>query len=246
MLVRTRVSQETVFISTGSATSGGIVFVNKKGAVTQVKVNEASIINYINNQLVQLANRQDIAFTLARRFGLPGADELFTRQFQQLFASGDYKGVIIIIVIMIIISSSSIVIKVMLTLSALPPALPCPGITLHHITLRHIMSHYDTLHYITLHYITLHSITLRYITLHYVASGAATVAAQCKSGALRSPQTIEMFKSVQVVKQTKRRSINKEHTIRTTKQTKETKHDKINHETKNARVYMCIYIYIYQ
>lgn len=36
---------------------------------------------------------QDIAFTMARRFGLPGADELFQRQFNQLFASGDYKGV---------------------------------------------------------------------------------------------------------------------------------------------------------
>ena len=29
---------------------------------------------------------------MARRFGLPGADELFQRQFNQLFASGDYKG----------------------------------------------------------------------------------------------------------------------------------------------------------
>jgi len=119
MLVRTRVSQETVFISTGSATSGGIIFVNKKGAVSSVKVNEASIINYIMNQLVHLPNRQDIAFTLARRFALPGADELFTRQFQQCFASGDYKG-------------------------------------------------------------------------------AAVIAAQCKSGILRTPQTIEQFKSVQV------------------------------------------------
>eukprot|EP00438_Fugacium_kawagutii_P030729 Skav209839 [mRNA] locus=scaffold2703:299303:301439:- [translate_table: standard] len=63
--------QETVFITVGSALSGGIIFVNKRGAVMSAK---------------------DIAFTMARRFGLPGADELFQRQFNQLFASGDYKG----------------------------------------------------------------------------------------------------------------------------------------------------------
>ena len=82
------------------------------------QVNETSIINYVSNSLPQLASRAEIAFTLARRFGLPGADELFQRQFNQAFASGDYKG-------------------------------------------------------------------------------AATVEAQCKSGLLRTPQTIPQFKSAQ-------------------------------------------------
>eukprot|EP00931_Biecheleriopsis_adriatica_P053822 TRINITY_DN3159_c0_g1_i5.p1 TRINITY_DN3159_c0_g1~~TRINITY_DN3159_c0_g1_i5.p1 ORF type:complete len:1502 (+),score=433.83 TRINITY_DN3159_c0_g1_i5:139-4506(+) len=118
MLVRSRVSQETVFISVGSQLSGGVIFVNKRGQVMTAKVNEPAMVGYINNQLVQIANRQDIAFTLARRFGLPGADELFQRQFNHLFASGDYKG-------------------------------------------------------------------------------AALIAAQCKSGLLRTPQTIQQFKSVQ-------------------------------------------------
>jgi len=118
MLVRTRVSQDTVFISTGSKLTGGCIFVNRKGVVMSAKVNEPAIVGYIINNLVQLPNRQEIAFTLARRFGLPGADELFQRQFNQFFASGDYKS-------------------------------------------------------------------------------AATIAAQCKSGILRTPQTIEQFKSVQ-------------------------------------------------
>ncbi|CAK0821327.1 unnamed protein product [Prorocentrum cordatum] len=118
MLVRTRVSQETIFISTGSTQTGGCIFVNRKGQVMSVKVNEGAIINYISNSLPQLANRADIAFALARRFGLPGADELFQRQFSQYFASGDYPN-------------------------------------------------------------------------------AARVAAQCKSGMLRTPQTIQQFKSVQ-------------------------------------------------
>mmetsp|Transcript_59562 Transcript_59562/g.174212 ORF Transcript_59562/g.174212 Transcript_59562/m.174212 type:complete len:1727 (+) Transcript_59562:54-5234(+) len=118
MLVRTRVSQDTVFISTASAQTGGCVFVNRKGVVTSARVNEPAIVGYIMHQLVQLPNRQDIAFALARRFHLPGADELFQRQFNQMFASGDYKG-------------------------------------------------------------------------------AATIAAQCKSGILRNQQTIDQFKGVQ-------------------------------------------------
>jgi clathrin heavy chain len=56
-----------------------------------VKVNEPVIINNVMNNLSHLQNRVDIAFTLARRFGLPGADELFQRQFTTSFASGDYK-----------------------------------------------------------------------------------------------------------------------------------------------------------
>mmetsp|Transcript_77481 Transcript_77481/g.134401 ORF Transcript_77481/g.134401 Transcript_77481/m.134401 type:complete len:1720 (-) Transcript_77481:143-5302(-) len=117
MLIRTRASQDTIFISTSSAKTGGCIFANRSGKVLSVKVNEPVIVGYVMNSLPQLANRVDIAFTLARRFGLPGADELFQRQFTTMFASGDYKG-------------------------------------------------------------------------------AAAVAAQCKSGLLRTPQTIQQFKSV--------------------------------------------------
>mmetsp|Transcript_108621 Transcript_108621/g.188021 ORF Transcript_108621/g.188021 Transcript_108621/m.188021 type:complete len:1721 (-) Transcript_108621:142-5304(-) len=119
-LVRTKISQDTIFISTSSGLSGGCIFVNRRGQVMSVKVNEPVIVGYVMNSLPQLANRADIAFKLASRFGLPGADEMFTKQFATLFASGDYKG-------------------------------------------------------------------------------AATVAAQCKSGLLRTPQTIQQFKTVQAV-----------------------------------------------
>eukprot|EP00929_Paragymnodinium_shiwhaense_P056354 TRINITY_DN2820_c0_g1_i2.p1 TRINITY_DN2820_c0_g1~~TRINITY_DN2820_c0_g1_i2.p1 ORF type:complete len:1724 (-),score=606.43 TRINITY_DN2820_c0_g1_i2:339-5510(-) len=117
-LMSTRVSQDAVFISTGSVKSGGAIFINRKGLVVSVGVNEQAIVGYIMNNLVQLSNRQDVAFNLAKRFGYPGADEIFQRQFSQYFASGDYKN-------------------------------------------------------------------------------AAVVAAQCKSGLLRTPQTIQQFKSVQ-------------------------------------------------
>jgi len=118
MLVRSRVSEDSIFISTYSERSGGCIFVNRKGVAMSAAVNEQAIVSYIMNNLVQLPNRQEVAFNLARRFALPGADELFQQKFNHCFASGDIKG-------------------------------------------------------------------------------AALVAAQCKSGVLRTPQTIQQFKSVQ-------------------------------------------------
>lgn len=95
-LVQLRVSQDPVFISAGSARCGGCIFVNRTGVVTKAQVNEAVLVGYIMNQLVQLPNRQDIAFALARRYSLPGADEVFQSKFNQLFVSGDFKGAALI------------------------------------------------------------------------------------------------------------------------------------------------------
>mmetsp|Transcript_131666 Transcript_131666/g.366972 ORF Transcript_131666/g.366972 Transcript_131666/m.366972 type:complete len:745 (-) Transcript_131666:8-2242(-) len=114
-LFRTRFSQDAVFISAACREAGGCVCVNRKGTVLAMRLNESAVVGYISNNLVHVLNRQDIAFTLAKRFGLPGADDIFQRQFDKLFASQDYKG-------------------------------------------------------------------------------AATVAAECKSGRLRTPQTIEQFR----------------------------------------------------
>lgn len=63
---------------------GCILFVNKESEESR-----CSIFDLCSQPFGCL---QDIAFTMARRFGLPGADELFQRQFNQLFASGDYEG----------------------------------------------------------------------------------------------------------------------------------------------------------
>ena len=91
MLVRTRVSTETIIVGTTNPTTGGALFVNKKGCVMSVSVNESVIISHVMNDLNHLPNRVDVAFALARRFGLPGAGELFQHQFSTSFASGDYK-----------------------------------------------------------------------------------------------------------------------------------------------------------
>eukprot|EP00913_Durusdinium_trenchii_P027645 g25926.t1 len=97
----------------------GVIFmVTKAGFLFMFDIGTGTMLALYGANVSGSPALQDIAFNMAKRFGLPGADELFQRQFNQLFASGDYKG-------------------------------------------------------------------------------AALIAAQCKSGLLRTPQTIQQFKSVQ-------------------------------------------------
>jgi len=92
LLFRHRVSQDTLFIAAPNSRNGGVLFVNKRGQVMTATVNEQNLVPYVNNSCAHIANRQQVAFGIAQRYGLPGADEAFLAQFQRCFATGDYKG----------------------------------------------------------------------------------------------------------------------------------------------------------
>ncbi len=81
-----RISAETIFTTAPDSDSSGIVGVNRKGQVLSVSVDENTIIPYL---LQNPANGQ-LALKLASRAGLPGADNLYAQQFEQLMASGQY------------------------------------------------------------------------------------------------------------------------------------------------------------
>ncbi|KAI9064179.1 clathrin heavy chain [Trametes sanguinea] len=81
-----RISGETIFVTAEHEASNGIIGVNKKGQVLSVSVDEQTIVPYILTTL----NNTELAFKLASRANLPGADELYIKQYQQLFQSGQY------------------------------------------------------------------------------------------------------------------------------------------------------------
>ncbi|KAF8998593.1 clathrin heavy chain 1 [Cyathus striatus] len=81
-----RISGETIFVTAEHEATNGIIGVNKKGQVLSVNVDEQTIVPYILTTL----NNTELAFKLASRANLPGADELYIKQYQQLFASGQY------------------------------------------------------------------------------------------------------------------------------------------------------------
>ncbi|ANB13506.1 clathrin heavy chain [Sugiyamaella lignohabitans] len=82
-----RISSETIFTaSTYGPEQSGVLVINKKGQVLSVSVNENTIVEYILNNLSNTA----LALGLASRGGLPGADSLYSQQFNQLLNAGNY------------------------------------------------------------------------------------------------------------------------------------------------------------
>lgn len=81
-----RISGETIFVTAEHDSTNGIIGVNKKGQVLSVNVDEQTIIPYILTTL----NNTELAFKLASRANLPGADDLYIKQYQTLFQSGQF------------------------------------------------------------------------------------------------------------------------------------------------------------
>ena len=81
-----RLIRQTIFVTTEHEVTSGIIGVNRKGQVLSVTVDEQTVIPYILNTL----NNPELAVKLASRADLPGADDLYVRQFQQMFQSGNY------------------------------------------------------------------------------------------------------------------------------------------------------------
>jgi clathrin heavy chain len=79
-----RISGETIFVTAEHEATNGIIGVNKKGQV--LSVDEQTIIPYILTTL----NNTEPAPKPASRGNLPGADDLYIKQYQQLFQSGQY------------------------------------------------------------------------------------------------------------------------------------------------------------
>jgi hypothetical protein len=82
-----RISGETIFVTTEHEETNGILCINRKGQVLGVSVDEQTLVPYILTTL----NNTELAFKLASRGNLPGADDLYIKQYQSLFQSGQYN-----------------------------------------------------------------------------------------------------------------------------------------------------------
>jgi len=82
-----RISSTVVFTTVPEKTHDGIIGINQNGQILIVTVDESTLVPYIVNTL----NDIPLAITFASRCNLPGAEELFVRQFNQLFQTGDFQ-----------------------------------------------------------------------------------------------------------------------------------------------------------
>ncbi|KAI8870147.1 clathrin heavy-chain terminal domain-containing protein, partial [Ramicandelaber brevisporus] len=82
-----RISGDTIFVTAEHESTSGILSINRKGQVLSVAINDDAIVPYI----LQTINNVELAFKLAARANLPGADDLYLRRFQQLMATSNYS-----------------------------------------------------------------------------------------------------------------------------------------------------------
>jgi clathrin heavy chain len=74
-----------------NASTDGMILINKAGQVNAINVDEANLVSYIMNAQ-HIQDNRNVAFKLASRFKLAGADEIFQQQFNMSLASNDYAG----------------------------------------------------------------------------------------------------------------------------------------------------------
>jgi len=83
-----KASQQTMFCSIEvSGDGGGIMAVDQSGLVSKFEVNRDTIVQHICNKLKDY----DLGVNMARRFNLPGADNIFKQQFTNLMQQQQYE-----------------------------------------------------------------------------------------------------------------------------------------------------------
>ena len=68
-----------------------MISINRAGQVHAINVDEANLVKFIASAQ-HIPNGGQLAFKIASRFGLSGADEMFVQQFNTHLASGDIQG----------------------------------------------------------------------------------------------------------------------------------------------------------
>ncbi|KAH8891850.1 clathrin heavy chain [Thozetella sp. PMI_491] len=81
-----RISSDTIFTATGDRDSIGVIGINRKGQVLFVSADDNNLVPYVLN-----SHGNELALKLASRAGLPGADNLYQQQFEQLLATNNYQ-----------------------------------------------------------------------------------------------------------------------------------------------------------
>jgi len=87
LIYRNRISSDTIFVTSIHPATGGVLGIDRKGRLLLVNVDDQTIVSYISSTI----GNYEVAIKLASRANLPGAEDLFTNQFNKLFQQGMYK-----------------------------------------------------------------------------------------------------------------------------------------------------------
>lgn len=92
LIYRQKITTSLIFRSVRNTKTDGCICCNRDGQLLAINVDQNNLISYIMNKCSHLSDNVGIAFKMAQRYSLPGAENLFLAQFNKLFGTGDYKG----------------------------------------------------------------------------------------------------------------------------------------------------------
>ena len=85
LIFQNRISTEAIFTTCLNSVSGGLLGINRLGQVMHVQMDDANVIKYLQGNLQNM----DLAMKVAARVKLPGAEQLYSANFDQILQSGD-------------------------------------------------------------------------------------------------------------------------------------------------------------
>jgi len=91
LIYRQRVTDQLIFASVRNTVTDGMICINKVGQVLSINVEENNLVSFIMSAQ-HIPDNKTLAFKLASKYHLAGADEIFQQQFNTCVASGDYAG----------------------------------------------------------------------------------------------------------------------------------------------------------
>ncbi len=72
-------------------TNDGILAINKDGSLLGGMIDENSLLPHLMSACAHIPNIQQLAFSIAGRYNLPGLDNIFLGQFNNFIVNGDYQ-----------------------------------------------------------------------------------------------------------------------------------------------------------
>lgn len=81
LLFRNRISDTLIFQTVPNIKTDGLIGINKNGSLLSINMEAEKIIPFIMTKCTHIPDNTDIAYGLAQKFKLPGADQLFVAHF---------------------------------------------------------------------------------------------------------------------------------------------------------------------
>jgi clathrin heavy chain len=91
LIYRQRITDQLIFVAVRNTTTDGMICVSKAGQVLAINVEENNLVKFVMNAS-HIPDNKNVAFRMAQRYGLSGADDVFMAQFNTCLATGDYAG----------------------------------------------------------------------------------------------------------------------------------------------------------